>query len=164
LNADHYVFGELNQTVTSMTFRADLTFTPTMSLQVYAEPFSATGHYTQFKEVSDPRGATFQDRFLNYTDDQIVDLGDGRIGIDLDRDGNSNIFIGQPDFTVLSFRSNVVLRWEYMLGSTLFVVWQHNRSDFNSVPNFDFTTNLGSIFTAPATNTFVIKLNYWLSL
>ena len=65
---------------------------------------------------------------------------------------------------MLSFRSNVVFRWEYMLGSTLFLVWQHNRSDFNSVPNFDFTTNLGSIFTAPATNTFVVKLNYWLSL
>ncbi len=93
-----------------------------------------------------------------------MDLGDGRIGVDLDRDGNSNIFIGQPDFTVLSFRSNVVLRWEYMLGSTLFLVWQHNRSDANSLPNFDFTTNLGSIFTAPATNTFVVKLNYWLSL
>ena len=164
LDANHYVFGELNQTVTSMTFRANMTFTSNMSLQIYAEPFAATGDYTQFKEVSDPRGATFQDRFLNYRDDQIVDLGDGRIGIDLDRDGNSNIFIGQPDFTVLSFRSNVVLRWEYMLGSTLFLVWQHNRSDFSSLPNFDFTTNLGSIFTAPATNTFVVKLNYWLSL
>ena len=164
LDANHYVFGELDQTVTSMRLRANLTFTSNMSLQIYAEPFVATGEYAAFKEVADPRAPTFDQRFSRFTEEQYVDLGDGRFGVDLDGSGEADIFIGQPDFTVISFRSNVVLRWEYMLGSTLFLVWQHNRSDFSSLPNFDFTTNLGNIFTAPATNTFMVKLNYWLSL
>ena len=164
LNQDHYVFGELEQTVTSLTLRADMTFTPNMSLQVYAEPFVAVGDYTTFKEISDPRADTFDDRFNVFSDEQILDDGEGNISIDLDGSGQGDIFLGNSDFTVVSFRSNVVLRWEYMLGSTLFFVWQHNRSDDNNNPNYDLTSHVGDIFNAPASNTFVVKINYWLSM
>jgi hypothetical protein len=164
LNQDHYVFGELEQTVTSLTLRADMTFTPNMSLQIYAEPFVAVGDYTTFKEISDPRADTFDDRFNVFSPDQILDDGKGNISIDLDGSGQGDIFLGNPDFTVVSFRSNVVLRWEYMLGSTLFFVWQHNRSEDNNNPNYDLASHVGDIFNAPASNTFVVKINYWLSM
>ncbi len=164
LGEDHYVFGELKQTVVSTTFRANMTFTPNMSLQIYAQPFVAVGDYTRFKEVSDPRGPTLSDRFDVFTSGQMVDLGDGALAVDLNEDGTHDIGLGTPDFTSVSFRSNVVLRWEYMLGSTLFLVWQHNRADSNDSPNFNLTSNWGDIFTAPARNTFVVKVNYWLSM
>jgi len=51
-----------------------------------------------------------------------------------------------------------------MLGSTLFFVWQHNRSDDNNNPDYDLASHLGDIFNAPASNTFVVKINYWLSM
>jgi hypothetical protein len=156
------VFGELNQTVTSMTLRANLTFTPTLSLQVYGEPFVAVGDYRGFKEVGNPRAANLGDRFIAFTDDQLLDDA-GDLTVDLDRDGSGDLAIGNPDFTVLSFRSNVVLRWEYMLGSTLFVVWQHGRSDSSSESVYR-ASHWNDLFSAPASNTLVVKLNYWLSL
>jgi hypothetical protein len=65
----------------------------------------------------------------------------------------------------MSFRSNVVLRWEYVLGSTLFVVWQHGRSGFDNDARFRLGSSLDRLFTATdARNTLVVKLNYWLSL
>jgi hypothetical protein len=58
----------------------------------------------------------------------------------------------------------VVVRWEYLLGSTLFVVWQHGRSGFSRDGRFDFTGGLDDLFDAAADNTFLVKLNYWFSL
>lgn len=159
----HYVFGELRQTVTSMTLRADVTFTPALSLQVYAEPFVAVGDYTGFKEVADPRAGRFADRFLEYGDDQLL-MTDGRVTVDVNRDGAGDIALGNPDFTVLSLRSNVVLRWEYLLGSTLYLVWQHGRAETSSDATFRLGTHLQDLFRAPATNTVMVKAVYWLGL
>ncbi len=159
----HYVFGELDQKTVSMTFRGNVIFTPTMTLQVYAQPFVATVRYDGYREVNDPRGETFADRFTDYTSDQIVNDGED-IGIDLDRDGAVDIDIGNPNFTYLSFRSNVVLRWEYMLGSTLFLVWQHGRSDVTDNNQFQLGQGLKDMFQLESQNTFVLKVNYWLSL
>jgi hypothetical protein len=74
------------------------------------------------------------------------------------------VTLANPDFTVLSLRSNVVLRWEYSLGSTLFLVWQHGRSGFDPDGRFRLGSRVGDLFEAPATNVLMIKLNYWLSL
>ena len=42
--------------------------------------------------------------------------------------GASTFTLRNRDFNTLSFRSNVVLRWEWRPGSTLFVVWQQSRA------------------------------------
>ena len=159
-----YLFGELNQTTAAMTFRGNVIFTPTMTLQVYAEPFVSTGKYLSYREVNDPRGETFADRFTDYADDQILVDAAGNVGIDIDRSGSADIEIGNPNFTYLSFRSNVVFRWEYMLGSTLFLVWQHGRFDVTDNQEFKFGQGLDDMFRLPSQNTFVVKVNYWLSL
>ncbi len=163
LGADHYTFGELRQTTLSMTFRGNVTFTPNLSLQLYAEPFVSTGDYVGFREVTDPGADRFHDQFDTFGPDRLID-DEGEILVDLDRDGSGDIELGNPDFTFLSFRSNVVLRWEYKLGSTIFLVWQHGRSDSNNNNRFRAGRSFGNIFEAPAENTFVVKVNYWLSL
>ena len=66
--------------------------------------------------------------------------------------------------TFMSLRSNVVIRWEYMLGSTLFVVWQRGQSDSTEDGSFNLGRSLGNLFGAEQNNTFVVKLNYWFSL
>jgi hypothetical protein len=159
-----YIFGRLDQTVASMTVRGNMTFTPTLSLQIYAQPFVATGNYVGYRRVDDPRGETFADRFQDFTDDQLAFDDDGNVAIDVSGNGASDIFLDNPNFTFISFRSNVVLRWEYMLGSTLFLVWQHGRVGSDTNPNFDFGRGVADMFRLDAENTFVVKLNYWLSL
>ncbi|MFQ6045226.1 MAG: DUF5916 domain-containing protein [Gemmatimonadales bacterium] len=164
LGETHYIFGELEQTTLNMTFRGNITFSPDLSLQIWAQPFVSTGDYVGFKQVSDPRGEHLSDRFDEFGPDRLIDDA-GDISIDLDRDGVGDIGLGNPDFNVMSFRSNVVLRWEYVLGSTLFVVWQHGRSGFTNDARFRLGPSIDQLFTdTDARNTFLVKLNYWLSL
>ncbi|NIM52274.1 MAG: hydrolase [Gemmatimonadales bacterium] len=160
---DHFIFGELKQTTVNASFRGNVTFTPTLSLQVWAQPFVSTGDYEGFRQVADPRGDRFADRFDDFGSDRLIQQGD-EVSIDLDRDGTADIDLGNPDFTVLSFRSNVVLRWEYLLGSTIFLVWQHGRFDYHHDGVFRLGDSLDDLFRLDATNTFVVKVNYWFSL
>jgi hypothetical protein len=163
LGETHYVFGELEQTTVSLTLRANLTLRPNLSLQVYAQPFVASGDYRAFKGVADPRAATFGARFDRFGPDRLRLSGD-TVRVDLDRDGTPDLDLGTPDFTVLSLRSNVVLRWEYLPGSTFFLVWQHGRA--HSLPDgtFRIASRLDDLFSAPATNALLLKINYWLGL
>jgi hypothetical protein len=51
----HYVFGRLSQRTSSITARVNYTVTPTLSVQVYAQPFVSTGLYNSFKELVNGR-------------------------------------------------------------------------------------------------------------
>ena len=50
-----YVFSDLDQTVLSLDTRVSWTFTPRLSLQLYMQPFLASGDYSRFKELHEPR-------------------------------------------------------------------------------------------------------------
>ncbi|MEZ4588239.1 MAG: DUF5916 domain-containing protein [Gemmatimonadales bacterium] len=158
-----YLFGELTQRTASMTLRSNVTFSPSLSLQVYAQPFVSSGSYQGFKQVTAPRADRFADRFDPFGE-AATRGADGEVTIDVDRDGATDLTLENPDFTVLSLRSNVVLRWEYLLGSTLFLVWQHGRSDYLADGRFRFGERVGDIFRSPSSNVLLVKLNYWLSL
>jgi hypothetical protein len=162
-DSSHYIVGVLDQTTASVRVRANVTLTPNMSIQLYAEPFMSTGEYVGLRDVLDPKAPTFDGRFRDFTDEDLTVI-DGDIWIDVDRDGTGDINVGQPDFRVISFRSNLVLRWEYVLGSTLFLVWQHGRSNESDNSQFQLWDGVQEMFRLPAENVFVLKLNYWLSL
>ena len=67
-----------------------------------------------------------------------------------------------PDFNKKSVRSTVVLRWEYLRGSALFVVWNLSTSDELARKGiFSPFRDLGGAFGAAGTNTVAIKLSYW---
>ena len=85
----------------------------------------ASGTYNSFKRVIAPRADRFADRLETFGPTRAVH-------IDVDGNGTRDVTLNNPDFTNLSFRSNLVLRWEYSLGSTLFLVWQHGRSGFDT--------------------------------
>jgi hypothetical protein len=159
-----YLFGELDQTTTSLTLRSNVTFTPSLSLQLYAQPFVSSGRYLGFKRVVAPRAARFADRFDRFTGDRLARDQDGKVLIDIEADGTTDATLANPDFTVLSFRSNVVLRWEYLLGSTLFLVWQHGRSGFDSDGRWHLGSRINDLFRSPAENVLLVKLNYWLAI
>jgi hypothetical protein len=68
-----------------------------------------------------------------------------------------------PDFSFSQFRSNLVFRWEYKLGSTLYLVWAHDRSGWEGTyhPVSDIT---GDLFGMAGNNIFMFKLNFWFSI
>ena len=74
-----------------------------------------------------------------------------------------SISFSNPDFSLRSLRSNLVMRWEYRPGSTLFLVWNHGRSGYSDDPAFGGFRDLGDLLDDTMRNTFMVKVNYWLS-
>lgn len=153
-----YVFARIDQQTVGLTARVDYAFTPTLSLQLYAQPFVSDGSYGAFKQVGDPVAAAYADRFDAV---EVRVDGSGYLA-DLDGDGTEEA-IRNPDFNVKQFRSNAVLRWEYLPGSSLFLVWSQGRNHFTGTSSFDFADNVGELFSAPAENVFMVKVSYWMS-
>jgi hypothetical protein len=159
-----YFFGEIRQTTAAMTVRSNLTFSPALTLQLYAQPFVSAGQYRTVRRVVTPRSPRFTDQFNPLDPTQLSRDDEGNLLIDLAGSGQPAVTIPNPDFRVLSLRSNVVLRWEYQPGSTVFLVWQHGRSGYQSDGSFHLGGSLGELFRSPAENLLLIKLNYWLGL
>jgi hypothetical protein len=158
-----YIFAQLDQTTVSLTTRVNYTFSRDLSLQLYAQPFMSAGEYTEFRRVTDPKAAAFDERFHTFSDSEVAyDAPNRRYTATLD-DGTSVRF-GNPDFTVRSLRSNAVMRWEYRPGSTLFLVWSHGRSDRVGSGSFDFSRGVDDLWRLQGTNVLMVKLNYWLNL
>lgn len=158
-----YILGHLEQVTTSLTARLNYTFTPDLSLEFYAQPFVSAGAYPRFREVVDPRAERFSDRFRTLGEgDLVYDVENRRYRVDLDGDGQFETRFGNPDFNFRSLRGNAVLRWEYRPGSTLFLVWQQQRSGFEPFGDFQFGRDAGAIFREPARNVFLVKATYWI--
>ena len=68
------------------------------------------------------------------------------------------------DFNTLSFRSNLVLRWEWRPGSTLYLVWQQSRAGSEILGDHIGPSDMFRSLTAPGTNYFVIKTSFWLPI
>lgn len=167
-----YVFGGLDQTTFSLETRIYATFTPTLSLQLYVEPFISTGNYRELKELE--RAGTFD--FLEYGTDVGTVSQDpgGSYSIDPDGSGPAASFtVSDQDFSYRSLIGNAVLRWEWRPGSTLFLVWQQSRISLLQgdgidgtdpwIGGFDMSRDVADMFATPADNIFVIKVNYWLN-
>jgi len=156
-----YVFAALHQTTLSIDTRVEWTFTPLLSLQLYAQPFVSAGRYDGFKEFLTPRKYDF----AVYGKDRgtISRSATGAYTVDPDGTGPSPSFQFQdPTFNVRNLRGNAVLRWEYRPGSALFVVWQQQRSDFEPIGDFSFGRDVGAIFRTVPTNVFLVKATYWI--
>jgi hypothetical protein len=157
------VFADIEQRTLSFNTRLSATFTPTLTLELVAQPFVSTGDYSNFKEFVTPRALTKQ----SFTSNQLTTRTDtdGSITYVLDPDNNaatSNFEFANPDFNFRSLRGNAVLRWEYRPGSTLFLVWQQERSGSSPIGDFNFSRDTGALFDERSDNIFLIKMSYWL--
>jgi len=153
-----YVFASLDQTAVALETRLNYTFTPALSLQVYAQPFIASGDYGPSKQLARPR--SFE--FLVYGQD-IGEVVDGQIYPNGRGTGALSFPVVEPDFNLRSLRGNAVLRWEWRPGSTLYLAWQQNRSDFQPFGDFDFSRDADGLFSAAPDDVFLIKVSYWLN-
>ena len=153
-----YIFGLPDNTLFSMQFRASYTFKPDMTLDVYAEPFAASGRYDEFGETL---AAGAPGLLIYGTDGTTIDrLADGRSIV---TDAHDTFILRNYEFNVRSFRSNVVLRWEWRPGSTLFVVWQQNRHRRVSEGQHVGPGDLFESLSVPGDNIFAVKTTLWMS-
>ncbi len=169
LGSTRYVTGVLDQRTVAMTTRLDWTFTPNVSLQVYAQPFVSAGDYTEFREVVAPKADSYDERFDAFGADRLDFVASddpdepGTYLVDLNRDGTTDLEFSDPDFNFKQLRSTVVLRWEYMSGSTLFFVWSQSRTRHDFVGTFAPLSDLNMLRKAEGDNIFSIKVNYYLN-
>ncbi len=147
-----YVFARLVQETFSAGVRLNWTFTPALSLQLYAQPLVASGHYADFGELLRPLSYDFR----RYTD---VQAAGGSYAVDPDGSGPAPpISIEDPSFNFRSLRGNAVLRWEFRPGSTAYFVWTQTRSEEDATGQFEFRRSVDRLLQAPADNIFLIKL------
>ena len=155
---NRYVFGFPDRTTLSMQMRVSYTFKPDMTLDVYAEPFAASGRYVQYGETL-ARGAR-ELRVYGEDGTTIERLADGSYGV---TDGDDTFTLPNRDFNVRSFRSTVVLRWEWRPGSTLYLVWQQNRQSRVSEGQHVGFGDLFESLSAAGDNIFAVKTSLWMS-
>ena len=130
-------FGDRSTDEYNFTLRGTVTFTRELTLQYYAQVFLAKGYYENYR------------RLVGTSDFVIAPSGPELVG---------------RDFNSQSMNSNLVLRWEYLPGSTLFLVWSHARSTGAPTPFTSFSDDLSTTFrTAPA-NVILLKASYWLTM
>lgn len=153
-----YVFGVVDRTTLSLQLRAGYVFRPDLTLDIYAEPFAAGGRYPAYGELALPR---MRDLRLYGTDGTTIErLADGSARI---TDGAASFLLPHRDFDVRSFRSNVVLRWEWRPGSTFFAVWQQNRAGGGTRGDRVGPGDLLQSWSAPGDHVVVLKTTLWLS-
>ncbi len=154
-----YVFARIDQPTFILQLRANYTIAPDLTLEVYAEPFAAAGKYRGLGELAQAR--SFRLREYGTAGTTIARDPTGNYTV-TDNGGADTLEIANPDFHVLSFRSNAVLRWEWRPGSTLYLVWQQSRQSFNQSGRLVGFRDLWDSFGAQGDNFLAIKISYWI--
>jgi hypothetical protein len=131
-----YLFAHLDRNTLSTDIRVDWIMTPKLSFQVYIQPYITTGKYTDYKSLVRPRSFQF----------------------------NPYVFSGNRDFNYIAFQGNAVLRWEYLPGSTLYLVWTQSRADDQYLGDFQFGNSMDRMFQTKPDNIIMLKLSYWFGM
>lgn len=156
----HVVMARIREQGAAMTVRVNWTLSPRLSLQAYAQPYIATGRYAQLKDMTAPGAAAYRDRFTSLEGGGLS-LMDGTYTAT----SNGNTFsFRRPDFDFRELRSNVVMRWEYRPGSSVFAIWSHGRSSSGNDGRFALGRNLDALGDSDGENVFMVKANYWVGL
>ena len=171
-----YIFSDLERSTFSMDTRVNMTFSPKLSLQLFAQPFLSSGQYLTYKQLAGSESYEFlvfgEGEYREDEEGNPRCLGgqnclDARGGVrhlDLDGDGTVDHSFGDRDFNLRSLIGNAVVRWEYRPGSTVFLVWQHRQSAWANTGDFDLNRDLAALWEAPSDDVFMVKVNYWLGL
>ncbi len=131
------LFGDRDIDQYDFSLRGTITFTRAVSLQFFTQVFLVKGQYENFKELG-PSGELVQ-----YAHDKAA---------------------ANPDFNEKILNANLVFRWEYLPGSTVYLVWTQARYGYNSIYHRNFSDNISDAFKLPMDNVILAKFSYWWSL
>jgi hypothetical protein len=156
-----YLLGRLDQDTLGVTLRANLVIRPDLTIQYYGSPFVSNGSYSGFKRATTPRADSYPDRFHSFEASEIA-YAAGSNAYMVNEAGSHYLFTN-PDFDFRQFRSNLVARWEFKPGTSVYVVWSQERTG-DSVLGKPLTSSLDALRQVPATNVLLVKLSYWFGL
>ena len=139
----HYAFAHLAQRTVALTMQASYALRRNLTIEMYAEPFASSGTYSNVRQLSaTPEAASYDARFKPYAPPAGT----------------------ATQFNFLQLRSSLVMRWEYRTGSTLFLVWTHDRTGTDAGdPNRSWSDEYQDLFSLHPDNTVLIKMSYAIS-
>jgi hypothetical protein len=153
-----YVFGRIDRSTYSTELRLNYTFKPDLTLDFYGEPFAASGRYLSFGDLT--AAATREIRTFGTGGTDALRLEDGTLQV---IEGTTSFLVRNRDFNVRSFRSNLVLRWEWRPGSLLYVVWQQDRAHEEMGGSRASVGDMLRSFGTRGTHVFAVKASLWMS-
>ena len=157
-----YVFGRLDQREVTIPLRVNLVLSPKLSLQLFTQALLSSGSYPEIKELAAPRTYDFP-AFGTDVGTLTRDPAASAYLVDPDGAGPAgSLRIPYPDFNVKALRANAVLRWEFRLGSTIYLVWTQRRQDQSHPGDFSFARDARDLFRAASDNVFLVKVAWWL--
>ena len=156
-----YITAEIDQQTLSASLRINYTINPDLTIQYYGQPFISRGNYKNFNYITNAVADDLNDRFQLFSDHQIsFDEGSNSYLVDEDLNGFADYSIRNPDFSFVEFRSNLVVRWEYIPGSEIFLVWSQANSGLQNPRKRLFRSLDSQIFGEKGDSTFLIKATY----
>lgn len=160
-----YIVSDISQKQLSANIRVNLSFSPNLSLEYWGQPFLFSADYSGFKKVTNPIQKNFSSQFHVLTPGEIsYDAANEEYNVHTVGSNVNNYTFSNPDFSVFNFRSNMVLRWEFVPGSTVYLVWSQNKADSNSDGSFVFSRNIRQLTQLHPTNIFLVKFSYRFSM
>lgn len=162
---DRYIFASLDQETIGVPLRINYGITPELTIQYYGQPFISAGKYTSYKMITDPKADKYQDRFRNYSEAQLSYNSEDEVyNVDEDLNETEDYSFDKPDFNAFYFISNLVIRWEYLPGSSVYLVWSQKRSDTQTLGMFRPGPDMEHLSTIYPHNVFLIKVSYRLGV
>lgn len=158
--AKDYLFASIDQRTLSASIRINYNITPDLSIQYWGQPFVSAGKYTEFKHITNGRADRYTDRFHLLGASEISYFADDEVYKVYDGSGNKLYQFDQPDFNIKEFLSNLVVRWEYLPGSTLYLVWSQNRDQSVSNGSFRFRHDVKDLFREKPYDIFLVKMSF----
>jgi hypothetical protein len=155
-----YIFARINQKTLSASLRINYVITPDLSIQYWGQPFISSGKYTEFKRITNSRADNYADRFHTLTTNELGYQNQDEIYQVSASTGEALYTFEQPDFNMKEFLSNMVVRWEYLPGSTIYLVWSQTRDHSVSNGNFNFRNDLTNLFDNKPYNVFLLKMSF----
>ncbi len=153
-----YLVGRMEQHTLASELRLDVNFSPTASLSYFGGPFASTGRFREFQRVARPLAETAGERYAPVS---AVAQADGSYAV---ADADGAYAFDDPDFSWRELRSNLVFRWEYRPGSTVYCVWSQHREDARSFGEFGGASEYSRLMDVGPSNTFMVKVSYWFSI
>jgi hypothetical protein len=140
-----FLFADVDSKFMSWTLRQLLVLNPRLTLQAYAQLFAAYGQYGPYYVASSSGGA------IHSNDMMAIDpLA-------------ADPYLDRPDFHTSALNLNVVLRWEYRLGSLLYLVYSHSQGEYPYAINAPNPADVwpDNLLRGPSADVFLIKWSYW---
>jgi hypothetical protein len=133
------VFGDRDLQLLDLSLRGIVTFSRTLSIQFFTQVFLMRGKYADYYRLRPSGDLTPYDY----------------------RAGASYY---SHDFNAVTLNANVLLRWEYLPGSTVYLVWTQARYGDTGLYALGLSQGFRDVLQLPREDVILLKGSYWFSL